>query len=532
MSNIEQIKEILKIKKDIYQSIVKKGSDINKTAPFKNYAQKISEIKTTSGKVDLGDLKITKFSPKPNDSEMTFTDNDGNELLNFGNMVITNQNEQINYTAKHVGMQDLSGSTIADTNKEIQVLLQRLGQGVKKIRLCGHYGTYLIMDNGDLYASGYYRLFGNPLETSVRTKFEKVAENVRDVCIGGLTSASYILPMYITENDELWISSTEYYSKSGNFEKVAENVKSIYGGYQNSFYITNNDILFGIGKDDNRLLGNNGNEATEFIELGTDVKEVRQFHNFATYYLTNDNQLYGTGIYANPSADTDSKVYLYAFQRITSCSDFDFMKIEYYYSSSSSYFTEFGLFFISYYFYEHFINKSAYTSFKENLGWKKLYLFEDPTQTSPSILVIDKNDYIYKCSSYKGAKFTNSKLLNSKIRKVKCVKENRAKYNNQICFILTEDNELYFYGYYDYIQENIAGSIAQGSSSQLILIAKDVVDFDANGESEWKMYNSGYVKTNGDCYLVGYNTMGNLGVGNNTSNINSYTRVSFAENNV
>ena len=46
------------------------------------------------------------------------------------------------------------------------------------------------------------------------------------------------------------------------------------------------------------------------------------------------------------------------------------------------------------------------------------------------------------------------------------------------------------------------------------------------------MYNSGYVKTNGDCYLVGYNTMGNLGVGNNTSNINSYTRVSFAENNV
>ena len=134
MSNIEQIKEILKIKKDIYQSIVKKGSDINKTAPFKNYAQKISEIKTTSGKVDLGDLKITKFSPKPNDSEMTFTDNDGNELLNFGNMVITNQNEQINYTAKHVGMQDLSGSTIADTNKEIQVLLQRLGQGVKKIK--------------------------------------------------------------------------------------------------------------------------------------------------------------------------------------------------------------------------------------------------------------------------------------------------------------------------------------------------------------------------------------------------------------
>ena len=178
------------------------------------------------------------------------------------------------------------------------------------------------------------------------------------------------------------------------------------------------------------------------------------------------------------------------------------------------------------------MNKSSYTSFQENLGWKKLYLFENPTQTSPSILVIDKNDYIYKCSSYKGAAFTNSKLLNSKIRKVKCVKENLAKYNNQICFILTEDNELYFYGYYDYIQENIAGSIAQGSSPQLTLIAKDVVDFDANGESEWKMYNSGYVKTNGDCYLVGYNTMGNLGVGNNTSNINSYTRVSFAENNV
>lgn len=524
MSVYTDLKKIKVIKKDILDAISAKNLDIAENTSFKDYAQKISEIKSTSGKVDLGDLKITKFSPKPYDSKMTFKDKEGNDLLNFGNLVITKENEQINYTAKHVGMEDLSGSTIADTNKEIQVLLQRLGQGVKKIRLCGNYGTYLIMDNGDLYASGYYRLFGNPLETSFRTKFEKVAENVRDVCIGGLTSASYILPMYITENDELWISSTQYYSKSGNFEKVAENVKSIYGGYQNSFYITNNDILFGIGKDDNRLLGNNGNEATEFIELGTDVKEVRQFHNFATYYLTNKDQLYGTGIYANPSSSTDSKVYLYAFQKITSCSDFDFMKITY-----SSSFPEFGLFFISYYFYKHFMNKSAYISFKEYLGWKKLYLFEDPTNTSPNILVIDKNDYIYKCSSYRGAQFTNSKLLDSKIRKVKCVKENLAKNNTQICFILTEDNELYFYGYYSNIQENIAGSIAQGSSPQLTLIAKDVVDFDANGESEWKMYNSGYVKTNGDCYLVGYNAMANLGVGNNTSNINSYTRVSFAK---
>ena len=527
MSVYTDLKKLKVIKKDILDAISAKGSDISKDAPFKDYASKISEIKSTSGKVDLGDLKITKFSPKPYDSEMTFKDKEGNDLLNFGNLVITKENEEINYTAKHIGMEDLSGSITADINKEIQVILQRLGQGVKKIKLCGSYGTYLIMDNGDLYASGYYRLFGNPSEMSTRTKFEKVAEKVREVCVGGLISASYLLPMYITENDELYISSTNYYSKTGEFEKVAENVKSIYGGYQNSFYITNDDILFGIGKDNDRLLGNNGNEATAFIELGTDVKEVRQFHNLATYYLTNDNQLYGTGIYANPSADTDSKVYLYTFQKITSCYDFDFMKINY--SNNSTYSTEFGLFFISYYFHKHFINKSSYTSFKNNLGWNKLYLFENPTQTSPSILVIDKDNYIYKCYSYKGGAFTNSKLLDSKIRKVKCVKENFTKYNVQICFILTEDNELYFYGHYNHIQENIAGSIAQGSSPQLTLISKDVVDFDTNGESEWKMYNSGYVKTNGDCYLVGYNASANLGVGNNTSNINSYTRVSFAE---
>lgn len=150
MSVYTDLKKIKVIKKDILNAISAKNLDIAENTSFKDYAQKISEIKSTSGKVDLGDLKITKFSPKPYDSKMTFKDKEGNDLLNFGNLVITKVNEQINYTAKHVGMEDLSGSTIADTNKEIQVLLQRLGQGVKKIRLCGNYGTYLIMDNGDL----------------------------------------------------------------------------------------------------------------------------------------------------------------------------------------------------------------------------------------------------------------------------------------------------------------------------------------------------------------------------------------------
>ena len=529
MSNIEQIKEILKIKKDIYQSIVKKGSDINKTAPFKNYAQKISEIKTTSGKVDLGDLKITKFSPKPNDSEMTFTDNDGNELLNFGNMVITNQNEQINYTAKHVGMQDLSGSTIADTNKEIQVLLQRLGQGVKKIKLCGQYGTYLIMDNGDLYAAGHSRLLGNPSSTYTVTEFTKVAENVRDACCGMLYEASLLTPMYVTENDELFIASTYYYSKSGKFEKIAENVKSIHESYINAFYITNDGILYAMGDDTYRQISNNGNEAKSFIEIATNVDKLRTFTQ-STYYITKDKVLFGTGAKAGPS-----NKYLYAFQQLqknvedvrtfwwAGDSKYGITQIDYRGGNNALYFSDGS----------H--TCSVYIDFdKKELckNIKKYICLRDNLYYGGYVWLDDGYIYTLSQTTTSNVYYLLSKTFDEKILKVQTMFDytwkGMARDIPYVLLALSENGNLYRIYYNP--KNNIVSSTIKESG--IDIIAKDVIDFDISSMPNMTMYNSGYVTTKGDAYLVGYNKLGNLGIGNTTDVINSYTRVSFAENNV
>lgn len=535
MSNIEQIKEILKIKKDIYQSIVKKGSDINKTAPFENYAQKISEIKTTSGKVDLGDLKITKFSPKPNDSEMTFTDNDGNELLNFGNMVITNQNEQINYTAKHVGMQDLSGSTIADTNKEIQILLQRLGQGVKKIKLCGQYGTYLIMDNGDLYAAGHSRLLGNPSSTNAVTEFTKVAENVRDACLGMSYSGTYLMPMYVTENDELFISSKQYYSKTGDFEKIADYVKTIYEGYVNAFYITNDDTLFGIGSDSDRLLSNNGQEATTFIELATNVKDIYQFADWATYYITNDHKLYCTGPYSDFSAKYSPKSYSFKLMS----GSMKILSIVYKHYSSTVYHLDVlyeannKINIKEYYYSSNSPGSHSYSIYTDSSkkeiakNIKNILSLTDSLYSGGLVLLDDGSlchlSYINTYSYYP------SNVLIAKVKKLQHIFDvSSGGQNNKYALLaLTENGELYKYS--NNTSNNVVGNSAE---TGLVLINSNVADFTLNYVHGMTMYNSGYVTTKGDAYLVGYNKLGNLGVGNTTDVINSYTKVSLAENNV
>ena len=76
---------------------------------------------------------------------------------------------------------------------------------------------------------------------------------------------------------------------------------------------------------------------------------------------------------------------------------------------------------------------------------------------------------------------------------------------------------------YNSALEALGEETSSNATTQPELIATDVADFEIN------TYNSGYITTKGDCYLLGYNSWGQLGLGNTNSPTTSYSKVSFED---
>lgn len=542
MSVESDLLKVKNIKKEIFSAISAKGSDIQADSPFKDYAQKIQEIKSSSG--DLNDVKIVKFNPNPENAEMTYKDNSGNDLPNYNNIVVARENDSINYTAKYAGKQDLSGSILADMNKEIQILLQDLKRSMKKFYTCCYgTGSYLILDNGDLYACGDDSLIGDKDSTihNTITKFTKVAENVRDVCdIDGIN-------VYLTNNNELFAScNSPYFHKSRIFTKVAENVKTIYSGPSNLFYISNDDTLYGVGDNDYSTLGN-VEDSTIFTKLAENVEKVDQPLKSATYYLTKSKDLYGAGTSANPGLSSSK---LATFTKIQSnVDDFYFEQAKFALCVQSGNYL--------YVYTDNRINSAKLyigtdynTATAKNVSKFMIHFkafsprISDGVQTYtitalPSYFIEKDTGYLWYCQTnvklpsnylYNPLLILSEKVIKSKYLTYYYSDKDSSLNYSGFAFILTDQNNLYRVYEKNSDKTNYSStfySLGEETSSNATtkpeLIASNVIDFDVN------QYTSSYITSNGDCYVLG-KVSGAAGTGSTNSPITSYLKITeFAE---
>lgn len=156
---------------------------------------------------------------------------------------------------------------------------------------------------------------------------------------------------YLTSVGDLYATgnqTTRKFGTSGNYQyftKIASNVKDFYGSHSTTWYITNNGDLYGCG------YGYNG-------EQGTDVLIANMVYNFTkraenvkcvkcastdesniegtTWYLTNNNELYGTGYngYGQQGAGNTTNVFAFT-KRAENVIDFDCTPSSTYYIDSS-----------------------------------------------------------------------------------------------------------------------------------------------------------------------------------------------------
>ena len=174
-------------------------------------------------------------------------------------------------------------------------------ENVKKV-ICTDYATWYIDNNNDLYGCGIseYGQQGSGDTSDVKT-FTKRAENVKEVsCSNGTT-------WYVDNNNDLYGCGANGCGNQGSgnktdvlvFTKRAENVKEVSCSPETTWYIDNNNDLYGCGNGYNGQQGSGASgyysaAVLTFTKRAENVKTV-SCSGYATWYIDNNNNLYGCG---------------------------------------------------------------------------------------------------------------------------------------------------------------------------------------------------------------------------------------------
>lgn len=197
-----------------------------------------------------------------------------------------------------VGKNDFGQLGIPDTEAVSEwTAIQGLGKVVKVI--AGNGVSYVINDNGDLFAAGwnYHGVIDSKKENI--TTFTKIAENIKDV------AGSVMFISYLDKENNLHVKGHPQYGfqKFNEFTQIAENVSSIAGGHYHLMYVIDKE-LFGLGANHQGQLGkvvakyNKDNWLANYTDqptsLAKNIKDVfaGEYHSM---YLTEDNKLFVTG---------------------------------------------------------------------------------------------------------------------------------------------------------------------------------------------------------------------------------------------
>ena len=165
---------------------------------------------------------------------------------------------------------------------------------------CSQNTTWYIDNNNDLYGCGNNSGNQGSGDTTDVLTFTKRASNVKEV------SCSNEITWYIDTSNNLYGCGANYYGNQGSnntsyvlvFTKRAENVKEVIYSGGTTWYIDNNNDLYGCGYSSygQQGSGTSGYSAKvlTFTKRASNVKEV-SCSDATTWYIDNNNDLYGCG---------------------------------------------------------------------------------------------------------------------------------------------------------------------------------------------------------------------------------------------
>ena len=198
--------------------------------------------------------------------------------------------------ANHVGQQ---GSGDSGGSAKVLTFTKR-ASNVKTVS-CTDSETWYIDNNNDLYGCGANSYGQQGSGTSGNSTnvlvFTKRASNVKTV------SCTYLTTWYIDNNNNLYGCGYGWdgLQGSGNnsdvltFTKRASNVKKVSCSRYTTWYVDNNNNLYGCGDGWYGQQGSgNTNSVYTFTKRAENVKTVSCSQN-ATWYIDNNNDLYGCG---------------------------------------------------------------------------------------------------------------------------------------------------------------------------------------------------------------------------------------------
>lgn len=194
------------------------------------------------------------------------------------------------------------GNNSVPSSADILTFTKR-GSNVKDF-INAHFNTLYLTNDGDLYGSGLNEHGNLGVGTTNKVLgFTKIASNVKEfACADEIT-------YYLSNDNELYGCGNNEYGQQGSgnttdvtkFTKRADNVKEFAIDTTNGevvWYITNNGDLYGTGRnfDGNQSNGSSGTHSyvSEFTKRASNVKKL-SCSNYTTWYIDNNNDLYGCG---------------------------------------------------------------------------------------------------------------------------------------------------------------------------------------------------------------------------------------------
>lgn len=247
----------------------------------------LTEDTTLNVELELEELTFT-IVPTPTDAIVTIN---GVNRTTFTAPAGTS----VDWSVSASGYATQSGTLTLTESKTLSVVLEVIG--VQKIAIGGNSTVLVLYNNGELFGAGSKLPLGLG-SSGTQKSFVKIADNVKDFSASGTST------FYITNDDYLYGCGSNTKNQQGNgstsavtsFAKKAENVKSVYCSDETTFYITNEGELFGCGSGSNGQQGNGGTSNVRVFTKRADNVQSVSCQSNSTFYITNAGELYGCGV--------------------------------------------------------------------------------------------------------------------------------------------------------------------------------------------------------------------------------------------
>jgi len=362
--------------------------------------------------------------------------------------------------------------------------------------------TWILTSNGELYGSGRNNSSGN------QSTFTKRAENVKEV------SCSYRTTWYIDNNNDLYGCGESGNGQQGSggtsnvltFTKRAENVKTVSCTQYTTWYIDNNNNLYGCGMNfyGNQGSGTSGDTADveTFTKRAENVKKV-SCSDYTTWYIDNNNNLYGCGDNeAGQQGSGDTTNILVFTKRAENVKEVSCSRDTTWYIDNNNDLYGCG---VGYYGNQGSGDQKPVLTFT-----KRAENVKEVSCTSDATWYIDNNNDLYGCGyNSKGQQGSGDTTFSIKTftKRAENVKEVSCSY--QETWYIDNNNDLYGCGYNNYGQQG------SGDTTDVLVFTKRAenvkeVICSGSGGITW------YIDNNNDLYSCGENGYGQQGSGDTT----------------